>query len=581
MPGQPEPPSLADPAYFVDGKNGNDANPGTLDKPWKTIEKANKTVAAGDTVYIRGGEYTCTTLHHRHLCPSNSGTPSAWITFRNYPGEEPRFKGEYGTRMWGLALSQVCYIRVEGLSFSDYTDYTIGAGSHHIEIKGCTFQNETSPYRRGCFNMWEGCVGGQQYTCPVHDIWVHGCTFLRLEAGGGVRPGTNFISEGGDAIRIGLPCSEEGERGGNRNITLENNYMAYAGHAVMDSYGEYCVFKNNVGHNEPWYPADNGGLTPNHPSQYSNSKYNGLYSHRVFQLTDTYNRDRTFNLLEGNRLGHTGVNPNNDGATCRAIASSGNIVRYNTLYNAMHNLMKCKYGDNYSWQTSGGCRNMIYNNTLYKSGYGYPLWEAGTPVFKRLYGFRYYADDDEPGNVFMNNIVYDSYSVKRNLGDIQENKSDPPSIEYNNWTTVDGNGSVGYGDPQFVNPDLSQTTSKTLPDLRLKKNSPLIDQGVHQTKVKAVINSRRIEVDNPYFFRDGTWGAEMTHGVTLFPDWIALGNVSNTVVISSIDYENGIIDLGTAPRTPVKAGDFVWLYRNSSGDVVIRGSAPDIGAHEY
>ena len=42
--------------YYV-ATNGNDANPGTLDQPWKTIQKAANTMVAGDTVNIRNGTY--------------------------------------------------------------------------------------------------------------------------------------------------------------------------------------------------------------------------------------------------------------------------------------------------------------------------------------------------------------------------------------------------------------------------------------------------------------------------------------------------------------------------------------------
>src|SRR5512139_2607009 len=55
---------LAAPAYaadyYVSGSSGNDDNPGTLESPWQTIQKANATLQAGDTVYIRGGTYDIT-----------------------------------------------------------------------------------------------------------------------------------------------------------------------------------------------------------------------------------------------------------------------------------------------------------------------------------------------------------------------------------------------------------------------------------------------------------------------------------------------------------------------------------------
>ena len=42
--------------YYV-SLDGNDSNPGTQASPWQTIQKAVKSAKAGDTVYIRGGEY--------------------------------------------------------------------------------------------------------------------------------------------------------------------------------------------------------------------------------------------------------------------------------------------------------------------------------------------------------------------------------------------------------------------------------------------------------------------------------------------------------------------------------------------
>ena len=42
--------------YYV-ATDGSDSNAGSKDKPFATLNKANKVVAAGDTVWIRGGIY--------------------------------------------------------------------------------------------------------------------------------------------------------------------------------------------------------------------------------------------------------------------------------------------------------------------------------------------------------------------------------------------------------------------------------------------------------------------------------------------------------------------------------------------
>lgn len=43
--------------YYVDINKGNDANPGQIDKPFKSIEKAYYSAIAGNTIFVRGGIY--------------------------------------------------------------------------------------------------------------------------------------------------------------------------------------------------------------------------------------------------------------------------------------------------------------------------------------------------------------------------------------------------------------------------------------------------------------------------------------------------------------------------------------------
>lgn len=62
--------------------DGDDANNGSIDKPYKTITKAASVAVAGDIVYIREGTY------EEILKPSNSGTAGNPIVFTSYPGEK-------------------------------------------------------------------------------------------------------------------------------------------------------------------------------------------------------------------------------------------------------------------------------------------------------------------------------------------------------------------------------------------------------------------------------------------------------------------------------------------------------------
>lgn len=542
-----------------------------------SLSTANSNASAGDTVYLKEGTYTFTVIYSDALSPAHSGTPSSWIVFKNAPGETPELVGDYGTRIWGLIFNNKSYIQIDGLTFTDFSDYLIRANSNHIEVKNSTFRNVTSPYRSNGFQMVEACVGGSDFRCYISDIWVHHNTFYKLAGGGGCDGSS--ISEGGDAVRVGYPNGSCGggpgvgcTTGANHNITIEDNYMAYAGHAVMDTYGTNQVIKNNVAHNEPWYPADNGLCTVSWPATgYTNTAYSGLYSHRVWQISDDFGRDGLYNLVENNRLGYAGPNPNNDGADSLALASSRNIMRYNSLYGSMNNGLMPKYyltGNG----AIGGYNNRIYNNTIYHNGYGYSYYHTCqlSTCPEPQTGIHYYGYS-QTGNVIKNNIVYDNALAVLYGGDDIESVSGNTVV--NNWLTPNG-------DPNFINPNLTQTTSLTLPNFNLQSNSMAINGGASLTHASGSgSNSTTLVVQDAQYFQDGTWGAAMARGVTLFPDWIAIGSVNNVAQISSINYSVNTITL-SSPMT-WSGGAPIWLYKKSDGTQVLYGSASDYGAYEY
>jgi len=85
--------------YYV-AADGNDANPGTREKPFATLERARDSIrqskgralgAGGITVYLRQGSFFRTQAFT--LTEQDSGEPGRPITYRAYPGEEVRLIG--------------------------------------------------------------------------------------------------------------------------------------------------------------------------------------------------------------------------------------------------------------------------------------------------------------------------------------------------------------------------------------------------------------------------------------------------------------------------------------------------------
>lgn len=73
-------------AYYV-AVNGSDKNPGTKQKPFRTLKKAASMAKAGATIYMRGGTYK------EKLIVRHSGTKKAPVVFQAYGKEKPVISG--------------------------------------------------------------------------------------------------------------------------------------------------------------------------------------------------------------------------------------------------------------------------------------------------------------------------------------------------------------------------------------------------------------------------------------------------------------------------------------------------------
>jgi len=84
-----------------------------------------------------------------------------------------------------------------------------------------------------------------------------------------------------------------------------------------------------------------------------------------------------------------------------------------------------------------------------------------------------------------------------------------------------------------------------------------------------------LKVNDAHYFQDGTWGSVLS---PVEADWIAVGDPANMSEIASISYSADEITLVVPiSRSP---GDPIWPFKDSSGERVLFGDGPDIGAHE-
>jgi hypothetical protein len=181
--------------YYV-SPSGNDANPGTLRKPFATIAQASSKLKPGDTCYLRKGVYRET------LTPKMSGTEKAPITFTSYKGERAilqaddvisRWKkekdGVYSAKL-SWSLDERNQLFVDGQMIHEATWPALGDKPlfkpHRARADGGSKTTLTCKKIPGNASDWKGaelwCGGGAQWICWTahvtgYDPKTHTLTF--------------------------------------------------------------------------------------------------------------------------------------------------------------------------------------------------------------------------------------------------------------------------------------------------------------------------------------------------------------------------------------------------------------------
>jgi parallel beta-helix repeat protein len=125
--------------YYVT-LHGSDFNPGTEEKPWRTIQKAAKAAVPGSTVYVKEGVY------QEKIIISVSGNSSeGYITFQSFPGHKVVIEGPHWKkhdRTFGdcvFYIENKNYIRIKDFEITcsrvnDGSGIRIYDSADHIQI---------------------------------------------------------------------------------------------------------------------------------------------------------------------------------------------------------------------------------------------------------------------------------------------------------------------------------------------------------------------------------------------------------------------------------------------------------------
>jgi len=251
--------------YYV-ATTGNNSNPGTEDRPWRTIGKAVNTMVAGDITYVRGGTYnTETGIRFRR-----SGTAAAPIKLLNYPGESPVID-------WGTPDST----DIIWVWHSSGINVAIG----YITIEGFEIKNG-----------WVGIKFQSMHNSIIRRNWIHDNLTQGILGGGGHHNifDRNIISHNGDFAA----CAAYGS-----TCSLQHGLYAHG-----DS---YIVTNNLIYDNLSYGIVHNGSPS----SVYSSSKhpspaFAGAANWVIANNTIAYNHNRSAIVVWGQYTTNTRIENN-------------------------------------------------------------------------------------------------------------------------------------------------------------------------------------------------------------------------------------------------------------------------------
>jgi len=445
--------------------DGADTNPGTLEKPWRTIQKAAKTAKAGNTVYVRGGVY-----RERVTIKVSGSATEGMITFQNYPGEKAVVDGtglSVPASENGLFLiAGRSYIVIKGFELRNYRTSTrnfvpvginVRGRSHHIQIRN----NKIHHIEHN---------GTSADGTDAHGIAVYGTV-----ADASIH---NLIIDGNELYALKLGSSESLVVNGNvENFQITRN-------KVHDN--------NNIG-------IDAIGFEGVSPDPATDQARNGLIARNVVYNIDSYGNpaygtDRSADgiyvdggrniVIERNIVHHCNIGIEL-ASEHSGRATSSITVRNNFVY--LNEVVGIAVGG-YD-QYRGSTRNCtIVNNTLFRNNT--LEWENGELCLQY----------DTRNNIIKNNIFYASataygdhrgYFITNPFG---QDASVPNIVDYNvyyipggelssqwQWKKQWYTGFAAYrtktlndAHSSFVDPLLVSTAT---PNLHIRATSPAADAG--------------------------------------------------------------------------------------------------------
>jgi hypothetical protein len=455
------------PSVFYVSLEGEDTNPGSLVRPWRTIQHAVNAVSPGATINVREGIYSESVT----LRVSGSST-GGFITLRSYPGENAVLDGSNlqvseNAQSGLFNLHDQSYITIEEFELRNYaTDdihrvpagiYIDGAGRHINILRNHIHHISTDA-------KGELCSGGESATANAFGIAVYGTKAPQSLS--------HVLIQDNEVDHLHTGCSESVVVNGN----VEN--WIISGNTIHDNdnIGIDAIGFEKVSSDARYDQAREGKIRENIIYNIT-ARANSSYGKNELGADGIYVDGGTSITIERNRVRNTDIGIEL-ASEARGKSSSYIVVRNNLIYRS--NAAGITIGG-YAPNRGGADHCMIVNNTLVENDTD----KTGSGEFQ----VQYHATN----NVFKNNLLY-SGEQKLFINDVASSRTPPAVVDANlyssqggaalsqwRWRGADYQGFTSYivgsgedshsffSDPLFVN--------RRADDFRPGVNSPGLEKG--------------------------------------------------------------------------------------------------------
>lgn len=251
--------NAASAATFYVATSGNDANPGTLASPFRTIAKGLAVIRAGDTLYIRGGTYNEGINSNHQTIPTGTSWSDAPL-ISGYSGETVVLTGHLN-----MDHSYIQYVVFSNLVL-DGGAASFFNGAHHVRLQNSVVKNAATQGIHGAYtsdiqfiNLKVHNNGSTKYDhgiyAAIKNMLIDGC---------------EFYDNSGYGIHI---YDTSGSRADNSIIRNNRVYNNRGAAGVILSYGTNIQFYNNIVYNNL------NGVSANYSASNVQFYNNTIYNH--------------------------------------------------------------------------------------------------------------------------------------------------------------------------------------------------------------------------------------------------------------------------------------------------------------